>query len=546
MLDKIAKDKNMLDLCMKYASKHSPTQKISDIFETFVKLSQSGSLLSGMFENVDANIKYILSEPGDYENKKERLKEVLKKNESLYNYYVMEKAANDGIKDKAFEFLATSFIDYMLNVQLPKYNSKEKMFSFSMEKTLDGLLNRAHMFNTFEEAKKNKTTVNVDDTLENQKGNVLKKKLVAPDQNYEPPIDNSPEERLSILESILRENNSPYLGVFLQHYKRQLNNIIEQINRTRSPQERERYGLMFDKIFEDFSNKTQSKYNLVKPNSSDSIKNLDETFSSLRPTDDLIKNILMATNGNRRFYKLPLIFSKYEKEHPEFSHLLLKTGLESEMYIRLKKALQIAVSQMTERKQGGSGNLGVLDLWHSSLLKAIDETVKDPDLKEKFKRLALDQIHPERGQNASSYKDLKHFGPLVQAGKIKELHNQLQEDFPNLSEEEIEKYVEKIMSEIHPVINGNHVPLFKHVMPNPKNLSDRMEINLEGEHPSRAREMVKQELKSRFKNAQDIISGRLPEKSLLHPRHEDISDSVDSMNKESEIEYLIKKYAFKH
>ena len=241
---------------------------------------------------------------------------------------------------------------------------------------------------------------------------------------------------------------------------------------------------------------------------------------------------------------MPLMFRKYEDEHPAFARLLLKTGIESLMYKNLAGILGATLSSNKQRARG-KPRLGFGELWLESLNKAIDETVTNKTLNKQFKTFANLSLMNDAGEFKPGIRQVSDFfGPLSQAGHIQRAIDTHGKNFKNLSEIEKEKIADNVINSTHRFWDaGRPNPLLSHVTAKHNNPRLFDVHDFKDRTHGEAKEIVKREIMQRINNAQDIHLDKLPPGSLMSLRDQQPSLDQKNVIKESAINALIKKYA---
>ena len=532
MLNQIPKDKVILDFYLKKiaSSNHRPGN-ITDILVSLVKMAGEKSL-----DSLQAEVDYILKTPEAEEIKKSRVKKLVETNINTLIEHIFSLKGSDDSKSNAVSFI--------LGTDDPKekdlwinYNVNALLHGFKLPELLQRIVNQGTRIDTMQEDKRAKQTQSLEGG-EEQFGNQFLAPTVDLDEEH---VEVTPEQQIATLEKILQEKSSPYLPLFLGKYKQTLETMAEAIHKAGAPKQMAELQADFDKEMQSAALNTKLRYQDVKRFSKQSVADVDNEFNAIKADDELINNIFRATGdtGKNFLYDMPLMFRKYLMEHPDFARLLFKTGLNSMLYLRLKKILGVRIPKVDSKQ-----NLSLGELWHTSLNKAIDETVSDPGLNAKFKRESENSLMAPGNSGEMEYKSglrpvTDFFAPLVHAGHFVNIQDKYGDNFTNIPDEEKHQLISDIVNKSHNMYEGSSNTPLPHVTPkagSPR-LFDVHDFDKLNKNPQEVKDILHQELLNRFHNAQDIVAGEKMPGSLLDPRMDKIQTSM--------LQSLIKKYAFK-
>ena len=554
MFKKITREPDLLKLYIEEAGRNTSRKTTSSILESFYKLAVNDEISKDKL--ILNNIERKLSDQYEFDNfsdKERRQISIDIYNNKLDTPQLMPymKIMNDSVGD-IYEYGLQLFNNRNGNSDWDAFSdfivgteSKVNIFRYTLDVlfsneqvNLQKIINAGIKFRPSIDKERNgdfKQTFDYDLESNGQEPSVPAQEFVKVEEEEAGAI-----EQIKNLENMLKSKNSIFLNIYTGKYKNSLIQLAEKIKESTNDVDAKKALADFDSAMNKISKLVKINYQDVKRNSKTSISDIDDEYNLIAPTDEHINDVFKATDSG--LLSMPLLFKKYNDEHPEFAKLLLKTGMGAMMYKSLAKILGTALSSNKDRERG-KPKLSFGELWHDSLNAAIDENVMDPELNAKYKKLANLALMNEDNSYKPGLRQLSDFiPPLSQAGHIQNAIDRYQENFGNIGQKEKDEIANNIMNNTHKIFkNGLVQPLMPHVIPKQNNRRLFDIYDFKNHSHDEADEIIRQEVRNRIDNAQDIYNKRLPKWSMLNDRAP--VEALDEYQKESSINSLIKKYA---
>lgn len=553
MFSKIAKNKEYLELCLKFASTQTKSTKTSDILLTLARLAQdSKAMASQMLDLPNTQLRDELMKSGTYESKIPKLKAILQENLHAITFYVSEYAKNEDIAERAMKFIAESFISNTLSTILVNFNGRAGA-KFSLKAVLNGLLKQAYLNYTSPnapETKRKQREQSMDEGAEMYGKQFVAETPVDPNQSDNSTTDQEIVNLKNIFAKILGDPNQDVLSYYIEQT---LFPIFEQKKTAydSAPEgpEKNAAGAEFDEFYEtvvryinkEFSTaKRDPKTNHAEPFS---LHEIQEKVNATVQQIDL--NQLAGHIMQSSFYEMPKRIRKYAEEHPEFVKQALIAVLKANLIFNTKQELGVSLpSAVGQYAQGGRRKLSIGSFIHHILAKQIKLAFTDKGEQEDYLHKALNLLKAEGspeegytygGQGTKGYHFVSnnftsHGVPLTYSGLLHQYRDQLGDDvFAGLTPEQDQQLIGKVHGHLHNREQG-HLP---HTTRKDKYNYDVTEL---GKLGGNADQLVKKNIQQRLNAAKKIVRGDQPEHTFME-------DTPDAQVVSNIVKALIKKYA---
>lgn len=533
MYSKIFNDKKFLSDCLKFASTKTASKNITDVYIEFFKLAAEAGGMSEMLDLPNKQIREILGRPVGYEEKKYELQKILKDNLGLINYIASEKTkSRPDVEEKVTEFISLSFIDYMLNSFLEKYQGNQ-----SKDFTLSGAINGAIAQASKIINQKAITDKKKKESLE-ERQEAVGEQFAAPEQKMfqvesggELPASKQINEIKKLFQIAYSNTAVPLLGIYLRNLFGERLKLLEEANNSGKNISEDIDQLKSD--IESFFN--QQYYKKKYYSGEDKRKGQKQEFtlqefekqflqdSDLKKElDDISKYVI-----NSMHYEMPKSFRDALKD-PSNRQLI---------EIVIKQLIFAFVIRYTTLHHGvslpGSGkrtSRGVEKAaFGRDILKPLIEnafaSLDDPELQEQMVYKALSIVgKTEFGEFKSTDYTTDHAGYMALHGMIeKERHNR-GGSFAGMDGNDVNKLMEKIYQTLHNTESG-HMPHLMRRENNPAFFTLKK--------PSDSETEIKNNIKNEIQKIVNIDSGS----------QTSTENTTIENKKESALQTLIKKYA---
>lgn len=566
-MDNIVMNKYVLEYLMKQAQAQSKTLKVSAVFETFVKLSQDYvSELKKIEQNIPSiqeDLFYALvSKRYNDDQRREIIEKIIRQNENNFYIYLLSKARTPEIQD-ALNTYYPKFSSNMVN-KIMDYKG-EKARTFELKGLLNGVLANATMYakgkkiNQTERGKKEQGL----ETETGKDGNKMESNYASEEKSPEQALIDA-EEALEkgpkaegveafedMIEAILNDPSEDILALYLEgktipEFKEIKARLSAASGRELAQAEADFYQFMKETTqYIEANMGAKRKYEqrgAIRENTLRDVQQyVNEAFKKL-DIDELANNILAS-----QFYTLP----RWAKEkNPDIIKEIIKSLIKSTMIVNMKDALGVSLPQATAEGKGRR-RLAHIDLMYSILVRSLRKLQQDPDEQQKLIREAAkmigttfnkasEPIHADK--SALNYPLFMHATPMVLSGIFNQEASRMGETFNTLSGAEAEDLINRVYSRVYPALPHTTPGGLKH--------------KREGLHQIENGENVaKNYLREMLRKIQAIQSGKEKPGSMMSPMTPvaaempelpEINLGDDSLSKESALNQLIRKYAFKY
>lgn len=576
MLDKISKNKNVLNYCVSLAQKTAKSKSVTDVFKTLIKIAN----VDTVFDSLQAQIDEIIQRTN---GNTEALISFLNDNTFTLADTINELPGNEIGKSNAYSF--------MLGIDDPddkknwlEYTANALIKGQKLRSTITNIISQGVAIEKIRELKKKQKGVQ---SL--QSGEQFGYEAIAKPDQYN--LDNtqreiSSEEEVQKLDLIFKEIiEDPHQDILSIYVENTLYPMFEELKgelrEANSPQEtvlveerlRDFYNYAVNYIKVQFStNKRDPIKKTTEPNSLLDVQNkVNEVMDNLE-IDELVENIIQSS-----FYSLPKGLKKYINDDPNFVKQVIKSIIKTSLILNTKEELQVSLPDMAHRRQSGKHGLSAGDLMHHIIIKQLKSFYTDPNEQNNVIHKALNMLNAKKdetgkwkygsGRNFIDYSFLQHATPFVYSGIINRFVNEFGDQFGSLSEDQKNQVVDFIYNKVHPYMP--HTEFKDKYFHNIKKPSDIGEEN------------IKAHIRQRLEVAEAIHKGEVGHGTLLHPhdfnaksgivgleddlhgiektfsgdfniddsfRDDDDDDlfGIENSFKQSELNSMIKKYALKN
>ena len=396
MLDKYTKNKDIFNLCLKYASTQTKSKAATDIYLTFLKLAAAGDIEDKMLSLTENRIKETLGYCRNLEQFEKNKKYLIRDLESGLDAMAMyirihaktkylskdiaagasERILNEKaqeIIDLATTYLSTKFVDNAIKNILPKYiypNAND----FQLKAVLNGLINEAYRNSKLEETsnklqskmqrKLREEGQSIESAEEGYEAGAGGFQLVDPksEQYFESKnVDKSTEESLvelkNIFQAIIKDPKQDVLSYYVEEgLLPKFELLRKNYYIANTPQEkadseqklREFYDYAQGFIAKNFSEKIWNPKEKRHHNLSQAeLQNMLKTTVEKLNLEDLSERII-----KQEFHQLPLRLRRLVDEHPEFVKAAIQSLIKTKLVYNTKDELDapLAAAEGASRK----------------------------------------------------------------------------------------------------------------------------------------------------------------------------------------------------
>lgn len=566
-MDKIVMNKYVLDYLMKQAQAQSKTLKVSAVFETFIKLSQDYASelkkVEQMLPSIQEDIFYILnSKRFDENQKREAIGKIIKNNENNFYIYLLSRAKTEQIRD-ALTAYYPKFTDAITKRILDFQGEKAR--TFELKAALNGVLNNASLYAKGIEQKtrdKQKKELSLE-APKGKEGTTMESNYASGDISPEEAVINAEqalegEERSegvgafeNMIETILADPSEDILALYIEgkiipEFKEIKKRLDTASGRELAQVEADFYQFMRGATqYIEANMGTKRNYEQRGSTRENTLRMVqqyvNEAFAKL-DIDELVDHVLSS-----QFYSLP----RWAKEkNPAVIKEIIKSLIKSTMIVNMKDALNVSLPQANAEGKGRR-KLAHIDLMYSMLVRGLRKLQQDPEEQQKLIREAAkmigttfskasEPIHSDKA--ALNYPLFMHATPMVLSGIFNQEAAKMGETFQTLSGTEAEDLINRVYSRVYPALPHTTPGGLKHKREGLHQIED-------GEN------VAKNYLREMLRKIQAIQAGKEKPGSMMTPMTPVVEPELnlpainleeDDFNKESSLNQLIRKYAFKY
>lgn len=512
MLDKISKNKNVLNYCVNLAQKTAKSKNVTAVFEALIKIANADTV----FDSLQAQINEIIQRTnGDTGAVISFLNE---------NTFTLADTINELPGDEVGKSNAYSF---MLGIDDPddkknwlEYTANALIKGQKLRGTITNIISQGAAIEKIRELKKKQKGVGSLQT-----GEQFGYEAIAKPDQYN--LDNtqreiSSEEEVQKLDLIFKEIiEDPRQDILSIYVESTLYPMFEELKgelrEAKSQQEavvaeeklRDFYNYAVNYIKVQFStNKRDPVNKTTEPNSLLDVQNkINEVMDNL-DVDELVENIIQSS-----FYSLPKQLKKHINDDPGFVKQIIKSIIKTSLVLTTKEEMQVSLPDMAHRRQAGKHGLSAGDLMHHIITKQLKSLSTDPNEQNKLIHKALDMLKAKKdetgkwkygsGRNFIDYSFLQHATPFVYSGIINKFVNEFGDQFGSLSEDQKNQVVDFIYNKVHPYMPHTEFnDKYFHTIKNPSAVGE---------------ENIKAHIRQRLEVAEAIHKGEVGHGTLLHP-----------------------------
>lgn len=544
MLAKIVQNKELLNLCLRYASTQTNSNKPTDVFLKFLKIAAGDtSMIKDMLDLPNKQIKEILGRPGRYESKVQELEKVLSNSLGIMSYYVQEAANTPEIQEWATNFMPDKFIPYMLKTKLPSFDGREAA-KFSLVGTLNGTLGQARTIANQEKEQINRKQQSITE------GEEFGQQLVAPEQIESSGGDESSTDQEIVhlkntFRTILNDPSQDILSYYIENSllpefekKIQAYDVLHGTQKAKAAADIDAfYDSAIAYISKEFQNRKRDPItNSQEPFSLAEIQTKVNEATQNLDLDNLAEHILQS-----KFYTLPKKIRKYAEDHHDFVIQTIISVIKTSMVFNIKQELGVSLPAVAARAtrgeegQGGRGPLSAASLLHHIMNKNIKRAFTNKKDQQEYLHRITDMLNAQQdasgkmtygsGTNFINYGFLDHATPMTYSGIINKHLSEQGENFGQLTPEQQEMIAGDIHQRVHPHMpHAAYKDKYSHSVSHPSKLGPN------------ADQMMRDNIRGRLNAAMKIHRGEQAPGTFMQ-------DMEDPTIITSSLGLLIKKYA---